>query len=98
MTRAGGATELTARVPVQVFRLADRRTLVSVRGVTHRLGNAGHLLLESALALAALRVGRGLCGVRDLGPLAVAATADVPGRNRAVSRSSRLVDLHSSFA
>ena len=98
MRRAGGATELTARVPVQVCRLADQGSLVFLPGGSHRMGNPGHPLFESAVASAAPRIGRGLRRVRDLGPLSVAAAADVPGGNRAVSRRSRVVDLYSSFA
>jgi hypothetical protein len=96
--RAGEATELTARVPVQVCRLADQGSLVFLPGGSHRMGNPGHLLFESAVALAAPRIGRRLCGVRDLGPLPVAPTADVGGGSRAVSRRCRVVDLYCSLA
>jgi Domain of unknown function (DUF4105) len=40
LRRAGGATELTARIPGQVCRLADHRILVSVPVGAHRLGIA----------------------------------------------------------
>ena len=45
-----------------------------------------------------LGVGGGLCGVRDLGALALASTAYVRGLHRAVSRRGRVVDIHSSLA
>jgi hypothetical protein len=98
LRRAGGATELTARIAGQVCRLADHRILVSVPVGAHRMGNPCYLLFESAVALAAPRVGRCLCGFCDLGPLPVAATADVPCRNRIISWRGRVVGLHSSLA
>ena len=53
LRRAGGATELTARIPGQVCRLVDHRILVSVPVGANRLGNPSHLLFESTVAMVA---------------------------------------------
>ena len=98
LRRAGGATEITSQALVQVLRLADRGDLVSVPGRAHRVGYPGHLLFKSAMGRVAYGVGGGLCGIRDLDPLAVASTAYVGGFDCAVSRRGRVVDLHPSLA
>src|SRR6476661_10215778 len=95
---AEGAHEFASQIPVHVSRLADRGTLASLPGAPHRLGHAGYLLFESAVAPAAPGVGSGLCGVRDLGPLVFAPSAHVHDLHRAVSWCGRVVGLDLSLA
>ena len=77
LRRAGGAIEFTSQVSVQVSWLADRGILVSMPGPAHRVGHPGDLLFEFALGRGASGLGGGLCGIRDLGVLAVAPAAYV---------------------
>src|SRR5687767_4700522 len=87
--KAGGATEFTSPIPFQVSRLAGRRNLVSLPGPAHHVGRLGHLLFELAVGRAASGAGGCLCGVRDLGSLAITPAAYVSRRGRAVSRRRR---------
>src|SRR5262249_53208698 len=62
------------------------------------MGHFGHLLLELALALAALRAGSGFCSFHDLRFLSVWTTVDEPDCDSLVPRSGCVVGLNSSLA
>src|SRR5215472_994800 len=64
---------------VDLTPLIDCRNQPSGPDRGHHMDYARHLFFESAVARAAVRVGGGVCGIRDLGVLAVAGAANADG-------------------
>ena len=83
---------------IQGAPLAPRRHLVRLPGLGGGVGHAGHLLLEPAMAGITAGAGRGLCRVRGLGALVVAATARSRGLHPGLRRCRRVVDRHPALA
>src|SRR6516165_2464666 len=71
---------------VDVSQLADHGNQASGPDDRHHMDHARHLFFESSVARAAVGAGGGVCGVRDLGVLAVAPAAHAGSSNRAGAR------------
>ena len=94
----GGATEYTEWPARKVFVFAVRRTESPCAGDDRYMGHFGYLLLELALAVAALRAGSGFCSFHHLRFLSLWTTVDEPDCNSLVPRSGCVVGLNSSLA
>src|SRR5215813_2525850 len=91
------STHLIWLPDVDVAQLADRGNQASSPNYRHHMDHARHLFFESAVADAAVGTGGGVCGVRDLGVLAVAPVANADSGNRAGTRGRCLVARYRSL-
>ena len=83
---------------VEVSPLAAGWDWISLSSRAHRVGHSRALLFKSPMALAATSNGVDVHGVRYLGFVGDAPTANFSGLYGSVSRRARLVDIHSPFA